>query len=663
VLADANGFSDPGQPLTAGVQLKAPSVRVSSNDAGTFKPYNPGEAIGSTSPGLPYIEPPPKQHCNTLAMVIMIVVAVVVTVFTAGAALTAIAGAGATFATAGVGAAMAAGFVGGAVGSIASQAIGSAMGVASFSWKQVAVDGITNAVTAGATSWLSGAGKAANTASKFYTVADDGTRALTTLGRAAQGAISYGGSIVANAAVGRDTNFSWNAVAASVVGSYASAKTGGRLPVTQGGTSSGNFISDFGGLLVNGAVNATARRAMGLGKQDWGQIAIDAFGNALGNAAVGKIQSWQANRAADRNAVRSGMPSLFDPGYQPDWLYGDEVGSPHATGGVDTSMSSVSASFTAITGNGDVHPSNAGGMSREQRIARVNEWYDSQPGGGGTPIDNTISDEGLKGLEAGLDGSYDPTATNLATVEVHGVRPESLSSFSWRNGYGAGPIFSGAFRMKGTSDMVRAPQVMPQWLFDKMSRENSPIPRAWIEPNSPSQESQGVGALDIAGSTVSVIDSVAVVTEKVGGVTAAAKVSRITGPYSVISEGTQLAIESVTTEQIDKGNAGHFGVTAGSYAFVAFNPELWPAAVVYGLADAALQLNEYEVKYSHDSYHAGDIVTGWESEFIAPQSDRREAAIRSLLNAQSNMSRTEAERQVIEAARQAQRIGIMKRGW
>jgi large repetitive protein len=86
VLADANGLSDPDGALIAGTQLSTPKVTVNNNDAGTFKPYDPSEAIGPTSPGLPYITPPPKKSCNVLAMVLMVVVAVVVTVFTAGAA-------------------------------------------------------------------------------------------------------------------------------------------------------------------------------------------------------------------------------------------------------------------------------------------------------------------------------------------------------------------------------------------------------------------------------------------------------------------------------------------------------------------------------------------------------------------------------------------------
>ncbi|NJN00338.1 MAG: hypothetical protein HC793_01285 [Aquincola sp.] len=60
VLADANGYSDATAALTAGTRLNAPNVSVTKNDANTFRPYNPNEAIGSTTPSLPYI-PPAKE--------------------------------------------------------------------------------------------------------------------------------------------------------------------------------------------------------------------------------------------------------------------------------------------------------------------------------------------------------------------------------------------------------------------------------------------------------------------------------------------------------------------------------------------------------------------------------------------------------------------------
>jgi hypothetical protein len=69
-----------------------------------------------------------------------------------------------------------------------------------------------------------------------------------------------------------------------------SSVVGGRLPTLQGGSSAG-FVNDLVGGVANGAVNASARRLFGLGKQDWCSIAADAFGNALGNAAVARLSA------------------------------------------------------------------------------------------------------------------------------------------------------------------------------------------------------------------------------------------------------------------------------------------------------------------------------------------------------------------------------------
>jgi YD repeat-containing protein len=168
VLAEANAIAD-DSGLTAGTTLVVPEVKVTANDATTFKPFSPQEAIGSTSPSLPYIEPPPKEHCNGIAMVLMVIVAVVATIFTAGAAAlalgavasgtgffaagaavlggTALAGATTFAATAAIAGAA---FAGGMAGSIASQAVGKAMGVVdSFSLRSAVAGGIGAMVGAG----------------------------------------------------------------------------------------------------------------------------------------------------------------------------------------------------------------------------------------------------------------------------------------------------------------------------------------------------------------------------------------------------------------------------------------------------------------------------------------------------------------------------------
>ncbi|MFQ6312924.1 LysM peptidoglycan-binding domain-containing protein [Lysobacter capsici] len=315
LLADANGLGDPDQVLFAGTQLVAPNTKVSSNDANTFKPYNPADAIGSTTPSLPYIPPPPKAGCSTLAMVIMVVVAIVVTIYTAGAAAGAM-GSAATATTATVGttvagttvtagmaagtlttgfaatmsvgasalaggfgmaAAVVGGAVGGLVGSIASQAIGSAMGATSFSWRAALVSGAVGGATAGF-------GAAAKAGQLGKLLADS-----QYLRAGATAVVGQATSYAASKAIGLEASFSWKSVAASAISAMATTKIGG-VPTTEGGAGTGSFINDFGGQFLRGAIDGTTRRLMGMGRQDWGAITIDAFGNALGNALVQAIE-------------------------------------------------------------------------------------------------------------------------------------------------------------------------------------------------------------------------------------------------------------------------------------------------------------------------------------------------------------------------------------
>ncbi|UZW62161.1 putative Ig domain-containing protein [Lysobacter enzymogenes] len=150
VIAEANGLGDPNQELAEGLLLTVPSVKVSRNSAETFKPYSPGEAIGSTTPGLPYIPPPPKDGCGAFATIMMTVVAVAVAYFTWGA----LSGPMAGVISSSVGAGMATGAIAGAAASAASLGVGSMMGAVSFNWRSVAAGAVTGAVTGGiASQW------------------------------------------------------------------------------------------------------------------------------------------------------------------------------------------------------------------------------------------------------------------------------------------------------------------------------------------------------------------------------------------------------------------------------------------------------------------------------------------------------------------------------
>ena len=339
VLADANGLSDPDAPLIAGTQLNTPKVTVSSNDAGTFQPYNPADATGPTAPGLPYITPPPKKSCNPLAMVLMIVIAVVVTVFTAGAAAVAMSaaaqGVGFGTALAGMGgsimavggsvltggaiaagagmavalggsitaATMAAAAVGGFMGSVASQMVGKALGVVDhFSLRSAVASGLSAGLTAGV--------GASGVVGKLAGSGEYAHIARGAIGSAIGGVTSY----AANRAAGIDVSFNWRSIAAGAVGAAVTATI---MPTINSAfgfdmtTESGQFGADVVGNFVGGVVNTHVRRAFGFDDSvNYGALLVDAFGNALANAVVGRHKQQAEAARLDQERVKAMQAQL-----------------------------------------------------------------------------------------------------------------------------------------------------------------------------------------------------------------------------------------------------------------------------------------------------------------------------------------------------------------
>jgi YD repeat-containing protein len=285
LIADANGLSA-DQPLTPGGALIIPNVVGSThNDATTFKPYNADDVIGDTTPS-PQPPPPPKpkkKKSSGLASVVMVVVAVVATVFTAGAAapLLGVASAGGVMATGAAvltGAAgitmgsIGAAFIGGAVGSAASQLVGKSMGVVnSFSWSRVAASGVGAGIGAGVGSIVAG-GKTAQQLAE-----------VGSYGKIAAGSVLNSlGNYAANRVIGLEASFSWTGMASAALSSVASAGVSNGL-----GLSTDNFKSNFFNGAVGAQVNSGVQTLFGKGgKLDYGSVAADAFGNAIGNGVV-----------------------------------------------------------------------------------------------------------------------------------------------------------------------------------------------------------------------------------------------------------------------------------------------------------------------------------------------------------------------------------------
>ncbi|WP_322966413.1 DUF6531 domain-containing protein [Sphingomonas fuzhouensis] len=173
LIAGANGLTADAT-LAEGQVLSIPSTVVNrGNTADTWRPYDPAEALGDVQPNTPVPQPRAAQggrrnRCGIFGAILLAVVAVAVTVVTAGAAVAALApsvgslGAGiSTVLSGGVASALGGGLGGtlgaiaigagsAAVGSAVSQGVGVATGLQDqFSFKGVALAAISGGVGAG----------------------------------------------------------------------------------------------------------------------------------------------------------------------------------------------------------------------------------------------------------------------------------------------------------------------------------------------------------------------------------------------------------------------------------------------------------------------------------------------------------------------------------
>ena len=268
---------------------------IADTNATTFQPYNPAEIIGDLTPD-PKTLPPPKKSCNAFAIILVVVVAIVVTVVTAGAAGPAIAAA--MPALAGTASTVAGAFVAGVAGSLASQAVGVALGVSDgINLRQAFASGLTGAFTAGIGSALSSSGSA------FVNSAGDG---LNLAGNIVQGAGSVAAGAVANKIAGLDSGFSWRAVAAGAIAGGISGSLGlnSSTDTKTGLPKADEFSSAFGKGFASAAVSSLTRKAVGLDRdRSYGEIAADAFGNGLASGLSARYDLYQKGRDFGNRAV------------------------------------------------------------------------------------------------------------------------------------------------------------------------------------------------------------------------------------------------------------------------------------------------------------------------------------------------------------------------
>ncbi|RQQ00438.1 LysM peptidoglycan-binding domain-containing protein [Burkholderia stagnalis] len=368
ILADANGLkgSDelrPGQLLT--VPNKVTNVH---NTSTTFKPYDPGKAIGDTQPTLPAPPPPPGPGgCGGFLSIIAIVVAVVVTAVTlgtsspvtgpmaAGAASGAAAGGGAAAAggvaagaaAAGASGAAIAGSVGvglaaGAAGAMAGQLVMIAGGEQhGFNWKGIALSALGSGLTAGMGAALG---------------APAGV-----LSAAAQGAVRSVVTQGIGVVTGLQDRFDWKGVAASAIAAGVGFEAGRAISSSVSGMdpTMGRFITGAGSGLAAGAASTLVRG--GSLSRDFGAIAADAVASTVGNMVASNVQAAsvdsttrrvQETIAAVSDQVLPGAIGGVGSGLMPlDTPYSGNVGLFGTSGGATTTLDVVTAaaSIDALT--------------------------------------------------------------------------------------------------------------------------------------------------------------------------------------------------------------------------------------------------------------------------------------------------------------------------
>ncbi|MEH6459150.1 hypothetical protein, partial [Chitinimonas sp. JJ19] len=236
--------------------------------------------------------PPAKAACGGAGMIIMLVVAVVVTVLTKGATAKFFS---TLFSSSPAWAAAATAATAAVAGSVASQAVGLAIGVIDeFDFKAVAKSGLMAGVTAGVGELGFGGDMAS------FMGADASSWAYQAIAAATNSALSQG----LLSAVGAGS-FSWRNVAAAgiaapVVGAIGKSDWAASM-VAAGRGFDVNFAGSLSANLVHVAVQ-------GKGKVDFAAVAANAFGDALGNSIAANMQSGPT--AAQQYALENGAGPL-----------------------------------------------------------------------------------------------------------------------------------------------------------------------------------------------------------------------------------------------------------------------------------------------------------------------------------------------------------------
>jgi YD repeat-containing protein len=648
VLADANGLSGADAKLVAGTQLEAPKINVSSNDASTFKPYDPGEAIGPTTPGLPYITPPPKHHCGYIGIVIRLVAIVVAAVMTA------------------YGFGFAARFVVAAAFEATAQKAEMEHGYRqSWDWGAVAA--------AGASAAAGGAGGAATSTGQAIAIA------------AASAAANYVTAYAVNRALGQDVHFSLR----QMFGQVASAAVTTALFSSTGSGKSSDTGRSAGGLVSN---------AVGETRINWSQVAAAAVKDTAINAAKNVVGSWVYSTVA-------GEPYHFDARAVLVDAFGNAVANETSTiirGGfrtpVEREIQESPSTEVVNPSEGQPDPTSVpstGGVGNQPSLAATPEQTKSQAitktyGAAGpvpddlgfyntpTPKPTAPPEPGFVWAWQNVTGEWrqvDPNAPIRSLERVEVTAPENsevaaLVEQNLRSGIGWG-IFSASaigraqhpairpqsvWRLESPSDRRGAELIAIGATADLLQKHLGPVAVGvrfadqngglWADlvRNSGGRPwSFGPGSMEFYGrfGSPAAWELGGNVFEAIG------KTTNILGP---IVEGGPLLYAAYNGEEVPARDWGHLAGTSTMAAATAWVPETGGFSLLYGVADIAAQGYHYTPEYGGTTIwglQPGEQINGWSaiysSFYLDPRLDLDETLIQDRMTANPSMSRQQSE--------------------